>query len=207
MNTPSHFLMTAALRQRFRRSPIATRAWLCGAVAPDIALYGLSIGGAFYYRAILGWTPSATWSHLFGTLYFQHPLWIASHNVLHSPTLLLLALLSLWRFRWRQGTTLHWWFWFLLACLLHSVVDILTHVDDGPVLLFPFEWTLRFHSPVSYWDRRHYGAEFAVFELVLDLVLIGYLVLPHVVQWLRLRLPQGSALTRAHTTSNVQEYE
>jgi membrane-bound metal-dependent hydrolase YbcI (DUF457 family) len=207
MNTPSHFLITAALRQGFRRSPIATSAWLFGAVAPDIALYALSIGGALYYRALLGWSPNATWSHLFGTLYFQHPLWIASHNLLHSPTLLLPAVLGLWRFRWRQGTTLHGWFWFLLACLLHSMVDMLTHVDDGPVLFFPFEWTMRFQSPVSYWDSRHYGAEFAVFELTLDLLLVGYVVLPRVGPWLRMRLTQGAALKRAHTTSNVQEYE
>jgi hypothetical protein len=184
MNTPSHFLMTAALRQALPRQPMATSAWLLGAVAPDIPLYLLSLGGAIYYRAFLEWTPAATWQQLFGTLYFHHPFWIAAHNVLHSPLLLLLALVSLWPVRSPQGTVWCWLWWFCGACLFHSIVDVLTHVDDGPLILFPFEWTLRFRSPVSYWDSRHYGAEFAIFEVTLDLILLGYLCFPRLWRWL-----------------------
>jgi hypothetical protein len=180
--------MTAALRQALKQQPIATGAFLFGSVAPDMALYVLSIGATIYYRKLLGWSAEATWHYIFGTLYFHHPFWIAAHNLLHSPTLLLPAVLLLWRFCARQGTRQHGWYWFLVACLLHSVVDIFTHVDDGPVLFFPFEWHLRFHSPVSYWDSRHYGATFAVFELVLDALLLGYLVLPRLWRWLRVRV-------------------
>ena len=185
MNTPSHFLITAALRQGLRRQPIAVAPWLFGSVAPDIALYLLSLGGALYYRVFLSWSAEATWQHIYGTLYFHHPFWIASHNLLHSPTLLLLILAFLWPRRQQQGT---WWttlYWFFLACLLHSVIDILTHVDDGPLVFFPFEWTIRYQSPVSYWDSHHYGTQFAVFELMLDVFLIGYLGLPRL--WHRLR--------------------
>jgi hypothetical protein len=63
------------------------------------------------------------------------------------------------------------------------VVDIATHVDDGPLLLFPLHWTLRFQSPVSYWDRTHYGREFTIFELTLDVLCLGYLYGYRVWSW------------------------
>ena len=70
-----------------------------------------------------------------------------------------------------------WWRWFFISCLCHSLVDIVTHFDDGPVLFFPFDFSYRFSSPVSYWDPAHYGRQFMVFEVVLDLVLLVWLVI------------------------------
>ncbi|MEZ4675136.1 MAG: hypothetical protein R2932_12925 [Caldilineaceae bacterium] len=32
----------------------------------------------------------------------------------------------------------------------HTAIDIPLHYDDGPLLLFPFDWKTRFHSPVSH---------------------------------------------------------
>jgi len=184
MNTPSHFLMTAALRKRLLHVPIIPSAFLLGSVAPDMPLYLLSLGGMIYYRAVLGWSDSATLHYMFDYLYFYHPVWIAMHNLLHSPTLLLLVLACLWRLRHHQSMLPRWVFWFGLACVLHSGVDIVTHVNDGPLLFFPFDWTVRFHSPVSYWDNRHYGREFAVFELTLDMVCLGYLCGARLWSWL-----------------------
>lgn len=57
-----------------------------------------------------------------------------------------------------------------------STVDIFTHVDDGPLLLFPLNWTLRFHSAVSYYDDRYYGAIFQQVDLFLNCVFIVYLL-------------------------------
>jgi hypothetical protein len=62
------------------------------------------------------------------------------------------------------------------ACLLHSIVDIVTHVNDGLLLLFPLNWTLRFQSSISYWDARHYGSQFQQFEIALDGLLMIYLL-------------------------------
>lgn len=180
--------MTAALRKRCRRVPIPTFAFLLGSVAPDIPLYLLSIGSAFYYRFIVGLSAERTFRHMYDTMYFENPGWIAAHNLLHAPALLLIALAVLWRYYRTLGSAQRWLFWFLVACLFHSVVDIATHVDDGPVLFFPFDWTMRFHSPVSYWDRRYYGTQFAAFELALDLVLLVYLLGGRIWRWIRRRL-------------------
>ena len=187
MNTPSHFLMTAALRRAWKKPPPAS-ACLLGSVAPDIALYLLSLGGALHFRYLLGWSAEATWRQLFDILYFHNPYWIAAHNLLHSPTVLVTGLVVLWRLHGLPQAPRRWLRWFLAACLLHSLVDVLTHVDDGPLLFFPFEWTVRFESPVSYWDSRHYGNQFAVFELTLDAILMAYLCLPPLWRLARARL-------------------
>lgn len=71
--------------------------------------------------------------------------------------------------------------------MVHSVIDILTHFDDGPLLFFPFDWHMRFYSPVSYWDKAHYASQFFYFEIGLNIVLLGYLVLPEIIKRLKER--------------------
>ncbi len=189
MNTYSHFLMTAALDKSLPRVPIVKRAFLLGSVAPDLPLWILSISSISYYHFIQGWSLRETFNYIFDELYFYNPFWIASHNFLHSPILLLLALCFLWQSRRHIGSRSRWLFWFVVACILHSVVDIFTHADDGPLLFFPLEWTIRFHSPVSYWDPQHYGREFRVFERMLDVVLLIYLLNPRICRYVRRVIP------------------
>jgi membrane-bound metal-dependent hydrolase YbcI (DUF457 family) len=176
VNTPSHFIMTAAIRQRAGRAPIATRWFLLGAIAPDLALYALSLGGLLYYTRLQGWSAAASFHYVYDYLYFNNPWWISAHNLLHAPLILLVLLALGWRARWRPGGRGHRLFWFAAACALHSAVDIATHFNDGPLLLFPLEWHTRFASPLSYWDPRHFGRQFAVFELLLDGGLLLYLL-------------------------------
>ncbi len=170
--------MTAALRKWYREIPIPASAFLLGSVAPDIPLYFLSIGGLFYFNKIEGWPLEDSARHIFGTLYFEDPIWIGLHNVLHSPLSLVFLLVLCKLVRPVLPRVANWFRWFLLACLLHSVVDIFTHYDDGPLLFWPLDLTYRFQSPVSYWDHRHYGSEASKFELALVLFLIAYLVGP-----------------------------
>ena len=178
MQTPSHFLMTAALRKAMPGLRMIPTAVLTGSVAPDIPLYLLSLGSAIYYPYFLGWSGDATARHIYGTLYFEDPYWIGLHNLLHSPVCLVPALALLRVFRRGSSGVWIWLSWFLAACLLHSLIDIATHFDDGPVLFWPLDWSTRFASPVSYWDSDHYGREFGVFERALDVTLVAYLCVP-----------------------------
>ncbi|MCG8348513.1 MAG: metal-dependent hydrolase [Chloroflexales bacterium] len=178
MNTPSHLIITAVLRKKLRRVPIPRSAFLFGSIMPDIPLYLLSFGGAIYYRFVRGMELGAAMNYMFDDLFFNDPFWIALHNFFHSPTLLLIALATLWNRRRQIEGPSRWLFWFFVACLLHTAIDIPTHVNDGPLLFFPFEWTIRFESPVSYWDSSYYGNQFAIFELALNIVLLGYLFGP-----------------------------
>ncbi|MBC8163869.1 MAG: metal-dependent hydrolase [Roseiflexaceae bacterium] len=180
MNTPSHLIINAALR-RVSQEQVAIPAtpFLLGAVVPDLALLLLSVGTLLHARLVAQDADiRKIMNEAFSENYFHDPIWIASTQLLHSPTLLSITLVLLWRFRQRPGNWRRGAFWFAVGCLSHSIIDILTHYDDGPVVFWPFEWSYRFHSPVSYWDSRHFGNEFAIFELALDVVLLVYLLLP-----------------------------
>lgn len=186
MNPPSHFLVNAVIRRRWAGPPrMRGAAFLLGSVLPDLPLTLLWIGAYVYYRYLLRDQSVTMMDERFDTFYFTNPLWIAGHNILHSPTLLLAELALLWRFRDAVGTLRHWWFWFAAGCLIHTALDIPTHVNDGPLLFFPFDWSTRFQSPISYWDPRHHGRTFAIFEIALDLLLIGYLITPRIRSWLK----------------------
>lgn len=188
MNTPSHLIINAALRKWVTtdgQRTIPRSAFLLGAVLPDLPLLLLWIGAYTYYRYMLGDLSITPMDSRFDQLYFTNPFWLASHNLLHAPLLLLSGLALQWRFRNLPETRGYWWFWFAAGCLTHTMLDIPTHHNDGPLLLFPLEWSMRFHSPVSYWDARYFGREFALFELLLNLTLLGYLFGPGL--WRRLR--------------------
>jgi hypothetical protein len=176
--------MTAALRKAMPKLAIPRSAAWLGSIAPDIALYLLSFGAIAYFQYYLGWSRNETFQHMYGTLYFENAGWKAAHNLLQAP-LVLLTGFGVARFiRDTRPSLCRWLTWFFAACSLHSLVDTLTHHDDGPLLLWPLNWSYRFSSPVSYWDRSHYGHEFARFELLFCMVLLAYLVLP----WLAHRL-------------------
>lgn len=169
--------MTVAIGKFWKRAKGAPRFALgLGSVAPDIPLYLMSFGGIAFFKYVKGWNDKETFSHLFDKLYFHDPLWIGFHNFLHSPTMLLILAIAAMCLRARFPKTCRWALYFLAACFLHSVVDIVTHHDDGPVLFFPFDWQYRFPSPVSYWDRNHFGGPFMVFEGLLNLGLIFLLL-------------------------------
>lgn len=185
MNTPTHLLMTAAIRKAKPSWKIVKSAALWGSVAPDLPLYFLTFGGLFYFTKVKGWTFSDAAHRIFDTLYFEDPAWIGLHNFLHSPLNLALLILLNQLLSKKLPRLTNWMRWFLLACALHSLVDIVTHHDDGPLLFWPLNWTVRFNSPVSYWDHRYYGHIFMPFEFTLCLILIGYLVGPWLVRKLQ----------------------
>lgn len=177
MQTPSHFLLTAVLNRQLaqREIPLASKALLIGSVLPDIPFFLLTVGFEIYYRwfALLPVT-GGIMEYLHFDLFFNDPLWIASHNFFHSPMInSLLLLMGWWAFRqnWRWGLPL---FWLAVGTQLHTIMDILTHYSDGPLLLFPFDWHLRFASPVSYWEAERYGLLFMLFEYSLNALIILY---------------------------------
>ena len=173
--------MTAAVRKAMPTLRMPKSAVLIGSVAPDVPLYLLSFGGFFYFHNLLGWPMRDAARHIYGYLYFNDPGWIALHSLLHSPVSLLMGFLLVQAVKSPWPRFARWMHWFLMACLLHSFVDILTHFDDGPVFLWPLNWHLRFQSPVSYWDAAHFGREFFFFEATLAVALGAYVAVP----WLR----------------------
>ncbi len=184
MITPTH-IVTNALLARFSTrlragllsTPAARRAFIIAGAAPDIPLYLLTAGAAVYYPLVRDLSIDRTFRLAFDDLFYTSPLWIIGQNALHSPVVVIaLFLLAgrgfLARFCWLKA--------FAAGCLVHIAMDIPVHHNDGPLLLFPFQWSYRFASPVSYWDPAHFGNVMAPIDLGITvlgsaLLLVSYL--------------------------------
>lgn len=183
------------LTWRDRLPPLASGWFLLGSVAPDLPLIlitlvflGLDLaqGCSLSPDAAAQATspclqpdgqPGSRLGYLFDFMFFQDPWIKLAHNLMHAP-LMVLAMLGLgyWVWQARQRGWAARLFWFGLSCLLHTAIDIPLHYDDGPLLFFPLEWETRFYSPLSYWDPARYGTQFAIFEHLLALGLVLYLI-------------------------------
>lgn len=212
MNTYSHYIITAYLNRRRKQleenggtaaaqgmklPPVNSKAFLLGSVLPDFMLIFISAAVIGYNRLFSSSEIAReNIGYFFSYMYFHDWRIIAAHSMFHAPLIILgLYFLGWWGHKRQRpwGQTL---IWFALACGLHSAIDILTHFDDGPVLFFPFNWSYRFSSPVSYWDPNNYGNIFAPLEHLLDLGLIIYLVR----DWRRRRkLAQAEPQMAPHT--------
>lgn len=173
MRTPSHLIMTAVINYSIPKDQRQTTAFLLGSILPDIPFAILTVVYSLYFT-IWGSTPNDTslMEYLHFNLFFSDPVWIISHNVFHSLvvgfTMLLVAYIkrdTLW------GKRL---MWLTFGILLHTIIDIFTHHTDGPLFLFPLNWTYRFMSPISYWEPEYFGNQFRIFEYVLDILLVSF---------------------------------
>lgn len=186
MQTQSHLLLAAAaitpLRSRCGRMfVVAAAALLVGSVLPDIPFFLLTVAGEFYYRWLAPPPPAPSiMAYLHFTLFYSHPLWIAGHNFFHSLLIdAALLLVGLWWWRRRGSRAGMALFWLAAGMLAHVTIDVFTHHSDGPLIWFPLNWEYRFASPISYWEAEYGGRTFARFELALDAVLIGYLLVAY----------------------------
>jgi membrane-bound metal-dependent hydrolase YbcI (DUF457 family) len=141
MRTYSHLLVTAVLARPLKRRGISvhTPAFLTGSVLPDIpfalltAIYGLR----YQWQQDISWQRTHVLLH--DIHFFKDPVWVIGHNLFHAPLILLaIGLLGYWLHRrgWAWGKRI---FWLAAGAGLHTAVDTLTHYDDGPLLLFPFD--------------------------------------------------------------------
>ena len=163
MNTPAHAVVGLVILSRKGDGHRRTAAIVVGAVIPDLAII------VFYaWHRLLGTDEEQIWS----VEYFK-PAWQAFIDSFNSIPLIALGLILCWKIR-------HGLIWALLASmLLHILADLPVHHDDAHRHFFPFlDW--KFISPVSYWDPKHYGNWFSLFEVVLVASLSAFLLLKHI---------------------------
>ncbi len=148
MNTPTHALLNLALLGRgggrARTGPV-----LFGALLPDLPMLGFwlveSLGRGVPQRLI--WDEryfDPAWQHVFDA-FNSFPVYAG------------VALLAWWR-GWRAPL------WVAASAVLHLAFDLPLHREDAHAHFWPLSgW--HFVSPVSYWDRAHYGAVASAVEL------------------------------------------
>jgi hypothetical protein len=152
MNTPAHLIFAAVAFARPHQR-ITTIAAIAGGLAPDISLYLMAGVSLFVYQL----SPE----YVFGTLYYSGA-WQAVFAVDNSFILWGLGLLLAWRMH-SPG-----WMIFAASGLLHLAFDFPLHNTDARQHFWPLtNWV--FHSPVSYWDPRHYGSILSPIEMAVSL--------------------------------------
>ena len=74
-----------------------------------------------------------------------------------------------------------------VSALLHSMVDFCVHREDAHMSFWPIS-RYKFMSPVSYYDRAHYGGQFSLFEAALGVLLVIVLMRRFRNKWTRIGL-------------------
>jgi len=166
MRTFSHAIITAAIGSKANVGRGSLIAFVVGSVLPDLPL------GVLTLLAIVNTVDMSAAMVYMDEAYFSNPMWIALHNVPHS--FVVMGCLSLLAYAFRQMRWMRWMLWYAAGTCLHISADILTHVSDGPMFLYPLS-TYRFESPVSYWHPNHYGRLFTLFEYSIDVLLVAIL--------------------------------
>jgi hypothetical protein len=154
MNTPAHLIVGAAAFGR-RAQPSITVAAIIGALVPDVSLYVLSA----WFFVVKGVSAQV----VFNDLYFSDA-W-QSIFAIDNSFLLWGALLGV-----AVATCSRVGIAFSGAGLLHLLTDFLLHHEDARQMFWPLS-TWVFRSPVSYWDRRHYGQILGPIEIAVSLAL------------------------------------
>ena len=170
MITTSHMLMAAFATTRPRM-----RAWMIfvgwfGGLFPDLPMFAM-VGASRMMDGKVN-----LWRQPDG-LYWTDP-WRTLTDLCHSiPIWTVLALAGL--LGWRRGGPRlalagQALLVFAAGAFIHSLADLLVHTQDAHAHFLPLsDW--RFHSPVSYYQRDHFGREFSVLELGLALVATWFL--------------------------------
>lgn len=177
MHTPTHIFLHLALRKycKTKKNIILPKSFVYGAFAPDALLFLF----VFEYTPYSLWqwkTLSQTFSYIFDTLYFTHPLWIFGYNILHAPMMLLFftgLIIACKKYLWKFYRI---FLFFIAGCALHTFLDIPLHHDDGPRIFYPFSDYI-FRSPISYWDPNHFGNIVMIIELILAAIILIYIFL------------------------------
>lgn len=148
MRTQTHFLITALLWDLLnrRRPPIrAGNAFLFGSVIPDVPLMLLTVW--YLVHRVRSDNPPSEESPFYGPEYdnyfFDNYYWILLTSLFHAPFLLLVYFLCGAVFKWLEWAVGVPLMWFTASCTLNSVLDVFTHVQDGILIFFPFDWNYR----------------------------------------------------------------
>ncbi len=168
MMTQTHILLAAAIYAR-PRAPMRTFTAIAGGLFPDLALTIL-----FVVARLSG----VSAEKIFGQLF-----WSERWSAIMAPgnsfvVFTVLILLGIWVSKLggrakAVGTLI---IIFCVSALLHLVTDFFLHADDARVQFWPIsDWV--FHSPVSYWDVRYYGAWVQPLEILFAIGCISLLIM------------------------------
>lgn len=70
------------------------------------------------------------------------------------------------------------------SALFHACIDFLVHREDAHMSFWPLS-RFKFISPISYYDRDHFGGPFSLFEASLGVLMVIFLIRRFKNKWVR----------------------
>jgi membrane-bound metal-dependent hydrolase YbcI (DUF457 family) len=162
MKTPTHGLLGYAVARAAGWTGKKRRCAIIGAVIPDMPVI---LAGA--YSVVLTVLEKSGFDFAYfkmqmDQLYFANSALLFSHNFFHSSlNLALLACIALYFLDSRSRPAA---LAFLAGAASHSVADIFSHIDDGPLLFWPLNSQIRFTGVISHWESGRGGLLMTLIE-------------------------------------------
>jgi len=162
MKTPTHAVAGWLIARWLNLPASGSKAVVIGAAVPDgpVIVVGTAIGALCHVNG----RPDL-FKPVMDAVYFGDTGLGDAHSFLHSPANLVLIAIGVYLMRPFFRGVSDWLGCFLLGAVSHAVLDVLTHVEDAPLMLWPFSLEFRWPGPVSHWDHRYYGDIVTVAEI------------------------------------------
>jgi hypothetical protein len=171
MITTTHILIAGAVLTRRDAPRKQNMLAFFGGFFPDMSVFIMVA-----FSALTGIGRGNMWRSPDG-MYWQEP-WQSFSAISNSIPLYAFLIILGWMLA--MYVPLYRYYWRLLGvfaagALLHVIADFPVHTDDAHVHFWPItDW--RFFSPVSYYQRSHYGDIVSAIELVVGLGLAALLL-------------------------------
>lgn len=151
MKTPTHAVVGYVTAKAFGLDRAQTFACILGACLPDLPLslaYGYFVLNSFLQ---VGHYDAALIQGLMDNIYFGNSWLLIAHNLFHSPiSIAYLALMAVICFS-RDKAKCLLVLAYLLGSFSHSILDIISHINDGPLVLWPLSDNMRVVGLFSHW--------------------------------------------------------
>lgn len=155
MKTPTHGLLGYLVARTAGWTGLNRRCAIIGAIIPDMPVILAGANSAALAVMEKCGFDFAYFKAQMDQLYFTNSVLLFSHNFFHSPlNLALLAgiAMAVLDTRYRPPVLA-----FLAGAASHSIADIFSHIDDGPLLFWPLNLQIRFTGPISHWEMGRGG--------------------------------------------------
>ncbi|MGL1919515.1 MAG: metal-dependent hydrolase [Hyphomicrobiales bacterium] len=143
MKTPSHALLGLLTAKAFGLTRTHAFACVLGACLADLPLLTAYV----YFLLSCFWETghydASYIEALMDGVYFQQSWLLMAHSVFHSPVSIAYLALVCLIFCPRDAAMRNLILAYLLGSFTHSLLDIISHVGDGPLLLWPLNDDLR----------------------------------------------------------------
>lgn len=173
MKSPTHALLGFALANIFRFNAKQTGFCIAGSVLPDLPLILTSL-----YLGVKPMIDQTTMTPVLfksqmDALYFDGSWLPAAHNFLHAPISILYAALAATIICFNRPHHHPLIRAFALGALSHSLLDVISHIDDDPLILWPLDSSLRLTGLFSHWALGQGGGIITSLEIVFSLAIFA----------------------------------